>query len=570
MEEQNIYQLPPNSNSMESMLDEAIIKNTTPQGYVPTGYEKSMMDAYATALSPNEIGQQGIGSLYPGIGEDIRVGSVSGRFGSDDIFVPTGNILPIDPILARRKAIDDAAKKRALSMIERPALPDLKKFKDSGFDEKLNKDMINFHETKYRDAYEKFGPAASQMLKNDPEYIQGMANFDHIVRNVDRITDLVTNIESGLKDGSIAVTDEGMKEYQKYKKMLGDFTDYGTLTSTDMRQIESKLGAIQDINNYLNDEKLLSTIKAQVTSTFGTRDKGMYYNSVTNKKTSYKDVINDLTNSLAESTTFKYGIENGFYTKEDLKAALDARLKDQQEISGTMSQKSEWSVNDGRGWDVPDPNDRNAFVTYSTDNKGNVSVRRLLDDGKTEDVEARSLADYNTNVLGEKRKLTVQDTKGELTNVDIRGLQLNDVIVYTRGGGQKKIPGQVYTELGEMSLLEDGTVVHKAKVYKPVVIPRKEKGKESTQTTYQMSEELVVVRNPNGTGNSTSSQVKTQLKSKGDNKVKNYENAETKMQNVRNKSLQPNYSSGQEANIEATMKANPGASREEVIKALGY
>ena len=511
--------LPGNENNLQSMIDATFIDKTSPQGYVPTGYEKSLMDAYATTMSPNQIGQQGMGSLYPGLGEDINVGTYSGSIvGNNPIFVPTGNITAIDPILQRKKAIDDAARKRALSAMEKPIAPDLKKFKDSRFDEKLNNDILSFHSQMVKDAYDNYGPSYTQMLK-DPntelgrKYVQGMANFEHIVRNTDRITESVATIEKGMQDGSIAVTPEGMKTFNQYKQMLGDFTDYEKLSSADMSQIENKLLGIVDINNYLNKSGVLSGIKAKVTSTYGTIDKGEYYNSVTNKRTSSKEVVRDLSKSLANSSAFRYGIENGYYTQEDIEAALGARLKDQQEVTGSMSQKTEFSYGAGmaeqiNAWDVSNNQ-------YSKGNEKSLEAPLYDKSGKIKEnkVPLRAMADYNITLTSPKEyTVNERNAKGEIVSKKVRGIPLDGVEIIGEGGSTVKVPGKTYANLGTVRTIEDPKnpgkymVVQEADLEVPTKSASITKddvtvGGEDTYTTQKSY--VILSRNGQGTGTRT-------------------------------------------------------------------
>lgn len=553
--------IPQNQNTLGQLIDAQFVQSFGS----PDPYDKVVANAYDVLSQPQAIGPQGA-ALYPGLSEPINVGTYSGSIvGNNPIFVPSGNVMPLDPILARRKAIDDAARARAMQALQAVEAPKVPQFKDQGFQKKLTEDVLNVHNQFVKEA-QAISPQNWAAILQNPNtsvgrrYIQTMANFENIVKNVDRITDQVVAIEEGMKDGSVSLNPEGKRLFQEYKGMLGDFTNYEKLSSTDMRAIERRLQGIIDINKYLNDEKLLQTIEAEIKSSYVVNDKGMYYNARTNKLTKFDDVIKDVAESLANSTTFSFAIENGYLTKDDIKSALAARLKNKQEVTGSMSQKSEWAFNFGRGIEVPNPNDANAFVTYTNeDGKRGVVV--------VGEKRYESLADYNMNIQGTDRDITVMDKNQNPKSVQVKGVELSDVQFYRKGvqGGRS------IAQLREVSVLKDGTIVQKATVYRPKML-RDKKTKRDIQV-WTSSDELIVLKDSKGQGTSAKSEIVTQVKRDNEIAGNNYEQAITKMEEIRKNKLgggssaKSSYTPQQEQGIQNVMKDN-GISRQEAIEAL--
>jgi hypothetical protein len=555
--------IPQNQNTLGQLIDAKFVESFGN----PAPYDKAVANAYDVLNQPQAIGPQGK-ALYPGISDPINVGTYSGSIvGNNPIFVPSGNVMPLDPVLARRKAIDEAARARAMQALETVETPKIPQFKDQGFQKKLNEDILGFHNQMVKEAQAISPTSWAAVLKNPntsigQRYIRGMANFNNIVQNVDRITDQVTAIEEGMKDGSVSLNPEGKELFKKYKGMLGDFADYEKLTSTDMRAIEQRLQGIIDVNKYLNDEKLIQNIQAEITSTYRVNDKGMYYDTRTNKLTKYDDIIKEVADSLANSTTFSFGIENGYLTKEDIQAALAARLKNKQEVTGSMSQKAEWAFNFGRGIEVPNPNDPNAFIEY-TNEDGKRGV--VVVGGK----KYESLADYNMSIQGTDQNIMVLDKNENPKSIQLKGVVLNDAQFYGKGVQG----GRTIVQLGEVSVLKDGTIVQKATAYRPQMVPDKQTKRDAQVWT--SSDELIILKDSKGQGTSAKSEIVTQVKRDNEVAGNNYEQAVTKMDGIRKKKLEggqttssgSSYTPQQEQGIKNVMEDN-NWTRQQAIEAL--
>jgi hypothetical protein len=541
--------LPPNNPSIESLIDTQFISTSTPDGFVPNSYENQLIENYNKAYSPEQIGLQG-SALYPGMGESINVGNYSGSIvGSNSIYVPTGNILPIDPILARKKAIDDAARKRAMELTKPVASPNVPTFTDARFQEKLNNDVLGFHNNLVKQAQSRYGEMWSKMLQDKStdlgfKYLQGMKNYENIVKNVNQITDLVATTEEGLKNKTMTLSTEGKQLFNEYKNLAGNFSDYETIMSSDFETLQKRMLGVQDVNNYLNDSKIMATLEAEVKGNYSYNDKGGYYVNKNNEKTTYKNIIKDLTKSLAKNT-FDYEIENGFLTENDIEAALDARLKDSFKQTGSITQKTEFNYATGEAeeinaWDV-------SKNEYSVDKPKIVKGFTYNPDGTRKEggeFGVKALADYNMNLTSPK-EITVNERKGDGTiqSKKIKGVGIDGAEILNPDGSTKVIPGKSYVSLGTMRTIVDPKDPNKYMVVQEVrmEVPTTQKGdkklKTSDMDTYS-SQDGFIVLSRNGEGTGTKSKVEKEITDS--QKKKNYDSGYSNLNRLGKEKLKQN------------------------------
>jgi len=563
--------LPVNNPTAESYMDVNQISTATPEGYVPSEYEKEAMKALDAQYAPKEIGALGKEALYPGLGHNINVGGYSGSIiGSGNIYVPGGDIMAIDPILARRKAIDDAAKLRAAELIKPFEYQKPKAFKDARFQQKMDKAVFDFNDEYVKQGKEMYGQNWRAMLKDQStelgsKYVRGLHNFETIISNMDAVTDMVVELDKGLKDKSIYLTPEQKKAYDDYKKMTGDFTDYDTFTKSDFEQLHSVLTGARDFNDYLNKSGILTKLEGEISSSFSVNDKGEYYKLSTNEKTSYKDIINDLTKSLVE-TTFSNEIANGIYTEAQIKEAIGARLKDQVKNTGSMQQKNEAAVGRANEEKVPELTS-GAVVEYGKDQEGVTKTPRYDKNGNIlpgyENVY-RTRADFNMKITGPKNDILVRNTKGELVKQNFNGLKLNDVVILDDYGNPKTLAGGHYVQLGEQSVLANGDVVQKVTMARPTTTTQKVGDDEFSQQTFLIQDEYILLEK-GGKGTSMFSDIKTQMKNK--DAINNYEKGYKKMQTIANGVRNP---SGTQPSTQSTVQSIKRSDIPSKASAAGY
>lgn len=545
---EDLNSLPQNNPSLSSTIDQSYISQITPKGY-----EESLINAYNKSMQPEQIGAQGQASLYPGMGENINVGKYSGSIvGDNPIFVPTGNILALDPMLERKKALDMAARKRAAEIKpwERPKAPE---FKDPYWNKQLYNVVEGGLNQVWQDAIKEYGPANARIVLQDPNTSYGqrvakiMNNAEYLTKNVNEITDLVATIDKGLQEKTIYLNPEKKKLYEAYKQKLSNFEDINTLQGSNLPELTRQLMGVRDLNDYLNTSKVMDKLEAEIKTTFGVSESDDYFKVVETQKKSWKPIIDKLSKELAE-TTFA-----GEYTAEEIAQNLGARLQDQVTKQGSIQQKTEATRGAEEVGDVQDPNAEGVFTTYTTSNKtlyGN-----------------NVIASYNMSYSGEPKELVVIDEDGTPKKVSIRALDMTNIKVVQPDKKTKFIYGITRVQLGKVEKLEDGRIVQNAKVYKPKTIKDEKTGR--TTQTWEVSEELIEIKTKSGEGTNMYTQIKTQMKNP--KMKKNYEKGVKKLTQTKpSKKNNVQYTEAQEKNIEATMKANPGYTREEVINALGY
>lgn len=527
--------LPVNNPTAESYMDVNQISTATPEGYVPSEYEKEAMKALDTQYAPREIGAQGQAALYPGLNEPVIKGYYSGSIVGNNPLVAADDIMAIDPILARRKAIDDAAKLRAAELTKPFEYQKPKAFKDARYQEKLDKEVFDVQDEYIAQAKERYGANWRAMLKDQStelggKYIRTMHNFETIISNMDAVTDMVAKLDEGLKDKSIYLTPQQKKVYDDYKKMTGNFKDYETFGKHDFEELHSILTGARDFNDYLNKSGVLNKLEAEISSSFRVNDKGEYYNLSTKETTSYKSMIDGLTKSFIE-TTFANEIANKVYTEAQIKEAIGARLKDQIKNTGSIQQKNEAAVGRANEEKVPELTS-GAVVEYGKGQEGVTKTPRYDKNGNIlpgyENVY-KTRADFNMNITGPKNNILVRNTKGELVTQNFNGIKLNDVVILDDKGQPKTLAGSHYVQLGEISVLDNGDVVQKVTMARPTTTKQKVGEDEFSQQTFLIQDEYVLLEKK-GQGTSMFTNIKTQMKNK--DAINNYDKGYKKMQSI--------------------------------------
>jgi hypothetical protein len=327
-----------------------------------------------------------------------------------------------------------------------------------------------------------------------------------------------------------------------------NFSDYDTVMNTDFETLQKRMLGVQDIINYLNDSKIMTTLEAEVKGNYSYNDKGGYYVNKNNEKTTYKNIINDLTESLSKNT-FDYEIENGFMTKDDIKAALDARLKDKFTQTGSITQKTEFNYATGEAeeinaWDV-------SKNEYSVDKPKTFKAFTYNADGTRKEggeFGVQALADYNMNLTSPK-EITVNERKGDGTiqSKKINGVAIEGAEVLNPDGSVTIIPGKSYASFGTKSVIKD-TGDKKCKRYMVVqqvrmeVPTKQEASTESTDkspgfNTYSTQDHFIVL-NKNGVGTGTKSKVEKEITDS--QKKKNYDSGYSNLNRLGKEKLKQN------------------------------
>lgn len=537
--------LPENNPGVESLVDAAFINQYTPPGYENKqigGYEQNLIDNQNKLNAPAEIGPQGMAALYPGIGQDINVGNYSGSIvGSNSIYVPTGDIMAIDPMLARRKAIDDAAKNRAAQLqsfnyIKPPQVTDKR------FQQQITNRAETFHNEAWQEAVNKYGFENAATILKDPnsdlgrKYQMGLHNLEDLATNFNQHTDLLAQMRANIDAGKKTYLPETLKYLRDYEGMLGNFENGEVLSSQNLSQQYNKLQGHRAVEDYIQEPGFLKDIQGKISESFRVNDKGEYYDLRTNKKVDFDQPVREVARSLAE-TVFAPAIADGYTTEDFIFKAIKARKPNEQTLSGSINEKSTDAINRARETNVPSLSSNGVFVPYQNteEGKGVVSINNYNNTGQ---VTFRALADYNMSVLGKKEPIYVRNAEGELSKIDFNGLNLDNIQIFDDNKKVKQIPGSSKVQLGEMTLLDDGTLVQKAKVARPKTITVKGKAGEGSKKveTFEVTDELILLQDEKGEGKSIISAIKSHM-GKNTEAIKNYDEAVEKMENIRTKEL---------------------------------
>ncbi len=531
----NFDQQFPNNPDISSEINTAVLGGTNVDGYQDAGQpdpnSQMAIDQFNAQFTPSPIGAQGA-SLYPGAGHNINVGNYSGSIvGSNPIFVPGGNVAAINPLLARQKAIDDAAKARAAALkpfdYGKPM-----ELADARFQQKFNDTYYNRANQLVQDAKQKYGKEFSVVLQ-DPttregnEFRQEMANFEVLGKNFNQIVDLMAGVQAGLESGELNYSKNTMKLYDDFQNLVGNFEKGDVFKTGDLKTMYDQLKGHISLENYIQRSGFLDNIMGQVTQSPYDVDKGEFYKYGTVERTRYEKSLRQVAQSLAQGD-FKYPILRGDLTEDDIFKALDSRFKDSVKTTGTLQQKTESTRGaEEQKAQIPDLNSINLF---SKENPGSGKFFTYDKEGKrTGEFNVRPLADYQMSIPGTKKSIYERDPEtGKVAKIDFNGIKLDNVQFLTEKG-KEAIPGKVFAQLGEMTKLEDGTIVQKATVAVPTTTKTKDEfNKDVFVDTYTVQDRMIVIYSKDkGTG--TKTEVLSNIK---DEKAReNYEAAFDKLKN---------------------------------------
>ena len=464
--------LPQNNPDISTFIDQATIKGFMPDGFTErSSYEQELINNQNLLNQPNEIGPQGSAALYPGLSQGINVGTTSGSIiGSHGVYVPSGDILPMDPILARRKAVDDAAKRRAseIKPFEYRKPLDLK---DSRFQGNFNQSVFDFQDKAIKEAQNKYGIDFAKHLK-DPgtkegrKFIQGMANFETMGKNFDQIVDLIAEMDKGLQDKTKVYTPETMKLYNDFKGLVGNFEDGDIMGSIDLQTHLQKFQGHRSFEDYIQTDNFLKDFNGRISQSFTLYDKENYYRTGTTKKVEFEDAINEVVNSLAERD-FAPEIASGIYDKAYLKKTIRARLEDSNITTGGITKKSDQEIEKNEGTQINawednrqdyNPEDPKSQILFTYDAKGNRLERQN---------EVRVVEDFNMKHDGGVTTKINERLDGKIQTQDFKGVPISGLEVLGNDYKSETIPGNSLASFNTMSRTNWGDIIIMANVAVP-------------------------------------------------------------------------------------------------------
>jgi hypothetical protein len=479
----------------------------------PDPYSQSVIDTYNAQFQPEAIGPQGSSALYPGMALRENMGTYSGSIiGSNPLMAPGGGVTPVDPVLARRKAIEDAARKRASSLVPfEPPKPF--QLTDPRFQKKYEEQVMSFQRDFTEGMKDKYGKDWTVVAK-DPntregrEFIQAMANYETLGREFNAITDRIAAIDEGLVSGELEFSDDTLKEYDDYKQLIGNFEGGDVWKSKDLQAQLDKLDGFLSLESYINDNSFLDNIMGEKGAWSQITDQGEYFQTSTGSKVKYDEAIDQVAESLATGV-LRQGVKKGYYTKEGIKKTLQSKFKTQRTAGKSMSQKSQATRDAETEVIVADSN---SFVEFADeDGKRGQTVMNSYDPVTGEiisggDFFVPMLASFGFSIKGKPKTINERNPKtGKVQQVKTRAFNLSNIQVLGADGKPEVLPGNSLVDFSDQNITygSDGTIYAKSKVF---VKTKTTLGKgsigeeEKTFDTYTPEDRLIILESPNGEG----------------------------------------------------------------------
>jgi hypothetical protein len=387
-----------------------------------------------------------------------QMGTYSGSIiGSNTLFAPGGNVTPVDPVLARRKAIEDAAKKRAQSLVPfEPPKPF--QLDDKAFQKKYENQVMATQNKLIDQAKKDYGKDYAVVLK-DPttkegrEFIQAMANYETLGQEFNQITSDIAAMEEALKTGELNFTDEGITVFEDYKALLGDFEGGDSWKTKDLGQIREKLQGFVSLEYKVNDGDFLKNIMSEQTAWASSpNDKGEYYLMREGTKQSYDKAIEEVADQMVQDADVRYAIRRGAYTRDDVVKTLKSRLKNQVTSEASMQQKSKANLDASftqeispEGQTLDNAREDNNY-TYNEDgtldtsaksNPGNVFFR------------------WDMNLSGSNKKISWKDGDGNPKTLNVKGIKLTQPKILN-GSKSQDMEGDVISNFSGFAVVDRG------------------------------------------------------------------------------------------------------------------
>ena len=389
----------PNDPGVSSDVNSAIIDQANIEGYTEDPYSRGLIDNFNSQFTPEAIGPQGA-ALYPGLNHDINVGTQSGKIiGSQGIYVPGGNVMAIDPMLARRKAIDDASRKRAAALkpFDAGAPTSLK---DARFQKTFNDTWYNESNRMMEESKAKYGKDFAIVL-GDPSTKEVMQ------KKFDQFVDLSAEMQEGLLDKSKIYSPEIIKKLDEYEALMGDFEGGDIWKSQDIDKLYNELQGHRSFEDYIQTGDFLSDISG-ITSGWGSiSDSGEYYTTSSGESIKFETAVNEVVESLM-GDAWGNDVRQGYLTEESMRKAIRARLKDTNKFKKTAQIKRAEDVSgatvaeDGFRHNVDKPG---AINMYDYDDTGDI----IPGDGSK--FNAYYEHDINTADVNHKKALVLDNVR---------------------------------------------------------------------------------------------------------------------------------------------------------------
>lgn len=506
-----------------------------------------------TAVSPTNQ------ALMPGLSQPINVGTSTGQIiGSHGVYVPSGQVAPWGTFMQQQKQMQEAQKqldiqesKKAIAadkaekdaakafQFERPKIASLK---DPAFQKSVN-ETYNTTVNSYVDqAKQIYGKDWQVALKSDTrlgrEFKQVMDGLEVLTKNADIMTDKFAAIQEDIKTGDKYYSDEVKKAFRNYEQMMDEFEDGDFRALGNMREVLKNIDGHIELNTFLNKKGILSNVVAQVTGSSGAvKSVGEFYEMRTSDRKNYDKNINAMIKSIRKSLGGDYP-----YTDQDIRNALEGHFQNQSKSTKKIYNKPKDSLKMSKE-DIIFQEGEKEVMTQKVDEQGNKLGTQRFNSVLTVPLPQPKKA---LKIEGIK-EFGADGVSRSLANVkDVKPVSAQ-LVEHTLPNGQivwkPVIVSEISREVDELDADNEPT-------------GRKKTISETILMDAGESEDQMRLNYGDDFYDSFSGRA-TQVQS---DRQKMYKGGSTNAPN-----LGKTYT---EADIEATMKANPGASREDVIAAF--
>lgn len=376
--------LPDNLAGPESNITTQSILNGQVPGATPE--EQALIQSQIDAQAPSgQLGTLPSNVLFPGMTPVRQVGTVGGKvIGSQPIFGGGVQAFPVGAMLARKKALADAAalKAKAAADIvfqpERPAFEKAKRFQ-RGLDRQFD-DYIDTFSTR---AQQDFGANWKKaIMSNDTkigrEFQKGLNAMETLVGEGDQIAELFSQMDESIAAGSQVFSDEALDLRDEFNNLQGSLVNEEGIPDpnklSNLVDKYEKLKGVVTLDTVLDDSKL-DSIKGDLIQVAGVSDFDEYL-QVTKTKT--KDFENDVEivvgTLVGPGGQLREHIRKGFLTEDQVKDHLLAKLGTIRETDISISQKRKGAGGNVKEEDVKGLSESTTSGSYAQyDDQGNVT-----------------------------------------------------------------------------------------------------------------------------------------------------------------------------------------------------
>jgi hypothetical protein len=557
----------------------------TPQGMEEDPYKglakPSDFEAYNKSFYQPPV--YGNDALYPGMGEGIGVGNFSSQTtGSQTIYAPTGQYMPYDILQKREKALQEAAalRQQRLSSLKLPTAPILA---NPNYQRGLDNKFVSVIDKYKNEAQSLFGDNWITVLTdpNAPEtdirrrFQQDLRAFDILKNKTDILTNKAAEVLSD-KEGIYARKTFDLAK--NFNSAIQEF-EHGDPTKINVTA-DQFLGSV-DLSKYLHDE-IFPSLKPAIEEWEKVGEEGDYEVKRAGLTSSVEAQAEGIAKRLKQEGGRYADVD--YVTEEDIKNAImdqfGAHTKKVE--SKTTSAKALKYISEGSGSDEDASNRLNKLNIITNPLKG-ISLKGVkLSDGTTYKRNETQL----TNDLNNSKAAAAL---GVLIGADYQGGKVKTAEYRVKNIDGTMVP-YVYLELTKFKQDEFGNVVQDAEPGKILINLNDTKSMSELNTIFNSSksEKKITQDQLEKVSGSIKQEVKPvlgetkakeelltreELKSKGEGYAakKRAEEVTVKVkEEPKKKTVTKKFTEVQEKNISLVLKNNPGATRSEVIEALGY